>query len=187
MIFQETKIPGAFLILPEALEDERGLFARTWCHLDFESRGLNPGLVQCSTSFNTHAHTLRGLHYQCAPHLEAKLVRCTRGAVFDVMADLRKDSPAFGQWIGEELSADNRKMFYIPEGLAHGFQTLEDKTEILYQISTYFAPQSAAGLRWDDPDLAIEWPLARDRIISDRDRKLPLLRESDPLSVQSAA
>jgi dTDP-4-dehydrorhamnose 3,5-epimerase len=187
MIFKETPIAGVHLIEPETIRDERGYFARTWCQQEFEARGLNPALVQCSTSFNALAGTLRGLHFQAPPHMEAKLVRCTRGALFDVIVDLRKESPSYGNWSGFELTAENGHMVYMPEGTAHGFQTLAAETEMFYQISTHYAPQSAGGLRWDDPDLAIAWPDAPDRIISDRDRNFPLLRDCDPLSAPIAA
>lgn len=177
MIFEETPIPGAFVIVPEQVCDVRGSFARTWCHYEFESRGLNSQFVQSSTSFNHRAGTLRGLHFQRAPHLEAKLVRCTRGRAFDVIVDLRRESPAFGRWFATEIGADDGHMMFIPEGVAHGFQTLEDATEILYQISTYYAPDYAAGLRWDDPDIGIAWPEAEERTISEKDRELPAFHE----------
>jgi dTDP-4-dehydrorhamnose 3,5-epimerase len=175
MNFIETGIPGAYVIAPEAKADSRGSFARTWCAYEFESMGLNPRLVQCSTSINLRAGTLRGLHYQTRPHLEAKLVRCTRGRAFDVVVDLRPGSPTFGRWYGEEISARNGRMMYVPEGVAHGFQTIEDETEIFYQISTYYAPEFAAGVRWNDPEIGIDWPLPAAPIISDRDAKLPWL------------
>ena len=140
MIFTETKLSGAFVIEPERLEDARGFFARTWCAEEFEGMGLNPGLVQCSTSFNARRGTLRGLHYQGAPHAETKLVRCTMGRIFDVIVDLRADSPTRGKWTALVLSAENRAMIYIPEGFAHGFQTLADDSEVFYQISRIYAP-----------------------------------------------
>jgi len=182
MIFTETPIPGAFLLEPERLCDERGFFARTWCQKDFTARGLNPNLVQCSTSFNAKAGTLRGLHYQLPPHMEAKLVRSTRGAIFDVIVDLRDGSGTFGQWVGFELSAENGHALYIPEGIAHGFQTLLPETEVFYQISTHYAPESARGVAWDDPELAIAWPPADKRIISDSDARRPLLADALRLS-----
>lgn len=173
MIFTETIIPSAFIVDVERAEDDRGSFARTWCQYEFERMGLDGRYVQCSTSCNRRAGTIRGLHYQTAPHLEAKIVRCTGGAIFDVIVDLRRDSPAFGRWTGYELSAENGRAVYIPEGVAHGFQSLVDGAEILYQISTYYAPEFAAGIRWDDPDIAIAWPLPQAPVISDRDRQLP--------------
>jgi len=181
MIFTETAIPGAYLVKPEQLSDERGFFARTWCQQEFADHGLNPHLVQCSTSFNVKAGTLRGLHYQTPPHMEAKLVRCTRGALFDVMVDLREGSGTCGQWAGFELSADNGHMLYIPEGVAHGFQTMLPETEVFYQISTHYAPDSAAGIFWDDPVLAIDWPPVEHRIISEADARRPRFAAIAPL------
>jgi dTDP-4-dehydrorhamnose 3,5-epimerase len=158
VILQATSIPGVFIIELECHRDERGFFARTWCPREFEAHGLNPRLAQCSVSFNAKKGTLRGLHYQAAPHEEAKLVRCTRGAIFDVAVDLRPSSPAFHKWVAVELTADNRRMFYIPEGCAHGFQTLEENSEVFYQISQFHHPGSAHGVRWNDPAFKIDWP-----------------------------
>lgn len=172
MIFTPTGLPGAFLIEPEKREDERGFFARTWCEREFLERGLNPKFVQCSISYNRVKGTLRGMHYQVAPHEEAKLIRCTAGSIYDVIIDLRPDSPTFTQHFGANLSAGNHHMMYAPERFAHGFQTLEDHTEILYQISEFYAPECGRGVRWDDPAFAIEWPAA-ERIIAERDRKWP--------------
>jgi dTDP-4-dehydrorhamnose 3,5-epimerase len=172
VIFVETKLKGAFVIDPEKLEDERGFFARTWCQREFIQHGLNPSIAQCSISFNHRRGTLRGMHYQIAPHEETKTVRCTKGVIYDVIIDLRPDSPTFIQWLGLELSADNRRMVYIPEGFAHGFQTLEDNTEVLYEISEFYAPEHGRGVRWDDPAFGIRWPAA-DRTISARDRSYP--------------
>ncbi len=172
MIFTETKLAGAYIIEPERLEDERGFFARTWCQREFEVHGLNPRLVQCSISFNKKKGTLRGMHYQVAPHEEAKLVRCTSGAIYDVIIDLRLNSPTFKQWLAVELTADNRCMLYIPEGFAHGFQTLDHNTEVFYQMSEFYAGESAKGVRWDDPAFGIEWT-EDTRIISARDQEYP--------------
>jgi len=169
VIFAETKLEGAFVIEPERLGDERGFFARTWCRREFEAHGLNPRLVQCNVSFNRKKGTLRGMHYQAAPHEEAKLVRCTMGAIYDVIIDLRPDSPTFRQWTAVELTEDNRCMLYVPEGFAHGFQTLENDTEVLYQMSEFYHPESARGVRWDDPAFGIEWPIEQ-LTISSRDR-----------------
>lgn len=174
MIFTETKLNGAFLITPELLEDERGFFARTWCAREFAAHGLNPKLEQCSISFNKTKGTLRGLHYQATPFEEAKLVRCTRGAIYDVAIDLRPDSITFKQWVSAELSADNHLMFYIPAGMAHGFQTLCDDTEVSYQISESYHPDSSRGLRWDDPAFGIEWPIEQ-KTISPRDASFAAL------------
>ncbi len=172
MRFIETQLPDAFVIEPERLEDERGFFARTWDSREFEAHGLNPGLAQCSISFNKTKGTLRGMHYQVAPHEEAKLVRCTMGAIYDVIVDLRPASPTFRQWIAIELTAPNRKMLYVPEGLAHGFQTLDDSSEVFYQMSEFYHPECARGLRWDDPAFDISWPLPF-QIISAQDRSYP--------------
>jgi dTDP-4-dehydrorhamnose 3,5-epimerase len=172
--FIPTPLGGAFVIEPERHEDERGFFARTWCRAAFESHGLCTSFVQCNTSFNVRRGTLRGLHYQAPPYGEAKLVRCTRGRAFDVMVDLRCPSPTRLQWHAVELSADNGCMVYIPECFAHGFQALEDETELFYQISENHWPAAARGLRFDDPTLAISWPLS-DPIVSTRDRSFPLV------------
>lgn len=172
MIFTETPLPGAYLVTPERLEDERGFFARTFCAETFRARGLVSTFVQCSISFNRRRGTLRGMHYQAAPHAETKLVRCTMGAIHDVILDLRPDSPTCRQWFAAELTAENRAMLYIPEGLAHGFQTLADNTEVCYQISAAHRPGSARGVRWDDPAFAIRWPLP-DPVLSASDASRP--------------
>jgi dTDP-4-dehydrorhamnose 3,5-epimerase len=175
MRFTATPLAGAYVVEPERLEDERGFFARTFCRREFAAHGLNPDLVQCSLSYTARAGTLRGLHYQAAPHQEAKLVRCTRGAVYDVIVDLRRESPTFRRWTAVELSADNRLMLYVPEGCAHGFQTLRAATEVLYQMSAFHDPDAARGVRWDDPAFRIDWPAA-ERVISERDRHYPDFR-----------
>lgn len=182
MIFTETELSGAFVIEPERLEDARGFFARTWCAEEFAAMGLNPGLAQCSTSFNAARGTLRGLHYQASPHAEAKVVRCTMGEVFDVIVDLRAGSPDRGKWTATVLSAENRAMLYIPEGFAHGFQTLADDTELFYQISVPYAPEASRGIRWDDRDLAIDWPEVEARVISERDSAFPSFAETAPVA-----
>lgn len=169
MLLIETKLKGAFIIEPERLEDDRGFFARTWCQREFEACGLTPQFVQCSISFNKKKGTLRGMHYQASPHEEAKLVRCTRGAIYDVIIDLRANSPTFKQWVAVHLTENNRKMLYVPKGLAHGFQTLEDDTEVFYQISEFYSPECATGVRWDDPVFGIKWPMELHRIISPKD------------------
>ncbi len=173
MIFIEAKLKGAYIIEPEKLEDARGFFARTFCQKEFEARGLNPRLVQCSMSFNKKEGTMRGMHYQVPPCQEAKLIRCTRGAVFDVIVDLRRHAPAFKQWMGVELTAWNHRLLYVPEGFAHGFQTLEDNTEVAYQMSDFYHPECARGVRWDDPAFKIEWPAAKKRILSEKDVGYP--------------
>ena len=172
MIFRETRIPGAWVVEPERLEDERGFFARTWDAEEFSQRGLDPRLSQCSISFNRSRGTLRGLHYQVAPHEEAKLVRCASGAIFDVAVDLRRDSAAFATWFGIELSAENRLALYVPTGCGHGFLTLTDRSEVHYQIAGSYAPEAATGVRWDDPAFGIIWP-ADVRLINERDRSYP--------------
>ena len=175
MQFFSTKFDTAWLIEPERHEDERGFFARTWCQREFEDRGLNPDLVQCSVSFNNCRATLRGMHFQAAPFEEAKLVRCTQGRIFDVIVDVRSDSETFGVWQGFELSAAARNSLYIPEGFAHGFQTLEPNSEVLYQMSEFFHPKAAMAFHHADLDVAIEWPIPVE-VISDRDAELPSLR-----------
>lgn len=172
MIFTETSLEGAFVIVPQRSEDERGFFARTWCRREFESHGLEPGLVQCSISYNRRAGTLRGMHYQAAPHGEAKLVRCTTGAIHDVIIDLRPRSRTYLRHYAAVLTAESREMLYVPRGFAHGFQTLADDTEVFYQMSQFHAPGSARGVRWDDPAFGIAWPPA-DRTMSERDRTYP--------------
>ena len=169
MRFTETRLKGAFIIEPERLEDERGFFARTFCQKEFEAHGLNPRMVQCNISYNKHKGTLRGMHYQAAPMAEAKLVRCTRGAIYDVIIDLRPESPTYCQWLAEELNAENSKMIYIPEGFAHGFQTIEGDTEVFYQMSEFYSPEHARGVRWDDSAFGIEWPLDM-KMISEKDK-----------------
>ena len=173
MRFTQLEIAGAWLIDIEPHEDERGFFARTYCVREFAEHGLVGTIAQCSTSFNARRGTLRGLHYQVAPNEEAKVVRCTSGAIFDVVVDLRASSTTYGKWRSAELSANNRRMLYIPPGVAHGFQTTEDETEVYYQISTEYVAEASRGIRWDDPVLAIDWPLLRGPIISERDRSYP--------------
>lgn len=159
MIFTETNLPGAYIIELRPSHDERGFFARSWCQREFAARGLKTEVRQCNISFNKQKGTLRGMHYQAKPHEEAKLVTCIRGAVHDVIIDLRSNSPTFKQWLGVELNHQDRRMLYIPEGFAHGFQTLEDNTEVFYYMFEFYHPESARGIRWDDPVFAITWPL----------------------------
>jgi len=170
--FTPTELPGAFLVEIEPIEDERGFFARAWDGEAFAAHGLDPALAQCNISFNRRKGTLRGMHYQVAPHGEAKLVRCTMGALLDVIVDLRPDSPTFLRHVGVELSAANRRALFVPAGLAHGFQTLVDETEVFYQMSRAFVPGAGRGVRWDDPAFGIAWP-EDERIISERDRLWP--------------
>lgn len=174
MKFVPTPMEGACVVELQQLDDERGFFARSFCRQEFEARGLNPDIAQCNVSFNRLRGTLRGLHYQAEPYSEAKLVRCTQGAIWDVIVDLRPESPSFRRWHAVELSAASRLALYVPEGFAHGFQTLADDSEVLYLMSQFYRPDAARGLRWDDPVLAINWPVA-DPQVSERDRGFPLL------------
>lgn len=169
MIFTETKLQGSYIIEPEPIWDERGFFARTFCAEEFQKRGLVSVFVQHNVSYNTKKGTLRGMHFQAHPHEETKLVTCTRGAVYDVIVDLRTDSSTFKQWQAVELSRQNRRTLYIPVGFAHGFQTLEDDVELLYHISQQYHQESARGVRWDDPAFGIRWPSVNRRIMSARD------------------
>lgn len=173
MIVTPLELDGAFIVDLELREDERGFFARTWARDEFEAHGLNPAIEQCNLSFNHLRGTLRGLHFQRAPYAEVKLIRCTRGAIFDVIVDLRPESATYTRWLGVELSAENRRALYVPEGFAHGYQTLVDATETHYQVSEPYAPQAEGGVRWDDPAFQIEWPAAETRTISDKDRAWP--------------
>ena len=174
MKLEETAIGGAFLVTPEATVDARGFFARIWCAREFAQAGLDARLAQCSLSFNHRCGTLRGLHYQRAPYAEGKLVRCIRGRLWDVIVDLRETSPTFRQWRAVELSQENRLALFVPEGVAHGFQTLVDNTEVLYQMTEFFVSEASAGVRFDDPQLAIPWPIAH-KIVSERDQALGFL------------
>ena len=175
MIFTEIQLNGAFLIDLQRFEDERGFFARSWCKREFDQQGLRSEFVQCNISFNRKRATLRGMHYQSAPYEEIKLVRCTRGAIYDVIIDLRPVSQTFRKWFSIELTDDNRKMLYIPEGFAHGFLTLEDNTEVFYQMSEFYAPGHAMGVRWNDPAFNITWPIDV-KVISDKDNRFPNYR-----------
>ena len=177
MIVTETELPGVLILDPQPIADERGFFSTAWTAREFESRGLNSQIAQYNIAFNHRRGTIRGLHYQTAPHEQAKVVSCSHGAVFDVAIDLRIDSPTRLKWISVKLSAESRRMIYIPNGFAHGYQTLEDATEVHYQVSEYYHPESAAGLRYDDPVLGIQWPLPV-TIISERDLSYDLLTNS---------
>ncbi len=175
MIFTPTSIEGAHVVEQERMEDERGFFARTFCGEEFASLGLDARVAQSNTSYNARAGTLRGMHYQADPHGEAKLVRCTRGAIFDVAVDLRRDSPTHARWFGVELTEENGSAFFVPAGCAHGFQTLADATEVLYLMSTPYVAGSGRGVRWDDPAFGIVWPdpPAHGRTMSERDATYP--------------
>ncbi|WP_010588147.1 dTDP-4-dehydrorhamnose 3,5-epimerase [Schlesneria paludicola] len=174
MIFRETPLRGAYLIEPERMEDPRGFFARSWCQREFAERGLCDQFTQCNISFNHKAGTVRGMHYQAAPHAETKLVRCTAGAIYDVIVDMRPVSPTYRQWFAAELSAENRQMLYIPEEFAHGFQTLTDQSEVFYQMSHEFHASSSRGFRWNDEKIGISWP-SPVTVIGDKDQNWPAL------------
>jgi dTDP-4-dehydrorhamnose 3,5-epimerase len=172
MIFTDTRLVGAFLITVERHKDERGFFGRSWCRQEFEQHGLNNNLVQCNISFNNRRGTLRGMHYQTSPFQEAKLIRCTMGAIYDVIVDLRPQSKTFRHWLATILNAENRSAIYVPEGFAHGFQTLIDNTEVFYQMSEFYLPEAAKGVRWNDPTFGIEWPIEKP-ILSKKDKNYP--------------
>ncbi len=172
MLFQALKLSGAFLIKPEKQGDERGFFARSFCKKEFQAHQLVDEFVQCNISYNSKKGTLRGMHFQRPPYAETKLVRCTNGSIYDVIVDLRPDSASFQQWSAHELNAVNRHMLYIPAGFAHGFLSLEDDSEVFYQMSDYYAPQATGGFIWNDPTIAIDWP-AEIIVISDNDQQLP--------------
>lgn len=173
MRFLPTALPGVYVVEVEPKGDDRGLFARTYCRDEFAARGLCTDWAQCNVSFNARAGTLRGMHWQAAPHEEVKLVRCTSGAAYDVVADLRPGSPTYGKWVAVEISADNRRAVYIPGGFAHGFQTLAPGTELFYQMSAAYVPEAARGARWDDPALGVVWPPCESRVIAPRDLSFP--------------
>jgi dTDP-4-dehydrorhamnose 3,5-epimerase len=178
MIFRETELRGAFVVTPEPVHDDRGFFARTWCAREFAEHGLDTGIAQCSVSFNAKKGTLRGMHFQATPRAEAKLVRCTHGVIHDVVVDLRRGSPTFTRHVAAVLSAQNRQMLYVPEGFAHGFQTLADDSEVFYQISEVYSPEHARGVRWNDSVFDIAWPLAV-TAMNERDRSYPDFRPED--------
>ena len=169
MLFQETRLQGALIIQPERKEDERGFFARVFCVEEFEAHGLETRLVQCSISYNKQMGTLRGMHFQTFPYQEVRLVRCTAGAIYDVLLDLRPESPTFKQWKAEVLTGENRRMLYVPKGFAHGFLTLENNCEVFYQMSEFYYGENSSGVRWNDPAFGIEWP-APVQLISEKDR-----------------
>jgi len=172
MIFKETKLKDAFIIDLEKHQDDRGFFARAYCEKEFQNHGIESAVVQANVSYNKYKHTLRGMHFQTEPYGEAKLVRCTRGAIYDVIIDVRKNSPTYKEWIGVELTEDNYRMLYVPEGFAHGFITLQDGTVITYQVSEFYTPGAEKGIRWNDPAFGINWP-AEPAIISEKDENWP--------------
>ena len=176
MKFLETCLKGAYILEVEPFTDERGFFARGFCVNEFKAYGLQTRIRQCNTSFNNEKGTLRGLHFQKSPYQEAKLVRCTKGRIFDVMVDIRPDSSTFLRWVGYELTDENYRSLFIPEGFAHGYQTLVDNTEVFYHVSEFYHPESSCELRWDDPDIGIEWPM-QPQSISDKDGKAPFVSE----------
>lgn len=172
MKFVAALLSGAYIIEPEPIKDNRGFFSRTFCQKEFEQHGLEFHFVQCNISWNKEKGILRGMHYQLPPHAEVKVVRCTRGAIYDVIIDLRPDSPSYCKWVGVELSADNYRMLYVPENFAHGYQTLEPNTEVFYLVSEFYAPSSERGVRWNDPAFKINWPLPNS-ILSTKDKSYP--------------
>lgn len=173
MKFIELNLKGAFIIEPEYIEDQRGFFARSYCVEEFEKQGLNSKINQCNISYNHYKGTLRGMHYQIGEKSEVKVVRCTKGKIFDVIVDLRPYSASYKKWQGIELSSENHKMLYIPQGFAHGFQTLEDCSEVFYQMTESFSPIHAKGIRWNDPIFKIQWPFNRPSVISSKDQQYP--------------
>jgi len=173
IIFKETKLKGAYVIEPEQFADQRGFFARSFSQTEFADRGLRTQFVEAGISYNLKKHTVRGMHFQAPPNGQAKLVRCTHGAIYDVMIDLRPESPTYKQWFAQTLTAENRLMLYIPENFAHGFQTLEDNSELFYQLSACYHPPSERGVRWNDPAFAIQWPETERIVINERDRTYP--------------
>lgn len=177
MIFIEADLKDAYVIDLERIEDARGFFARAWCAKEFSEHGLEPRIAQCNTSFNKRKGTLRGMHLQRPPHEEVKMVRCIRGALYDVILDLREDSPTYKRWIGVELTEDNRRMLYVPRGFAHGFQTLTDDTEAFYMVTEFYTPGAEIGVRWNDPAFGIEWPLGEPAEISEKDASWPDYKE----------
>ena len=174
MVFKETKLKGAFIINLKRLEDERGFFARTFCQKEFQEHGLNPQIAQANISYNKKRGTFRGMHMQLAPYEESKLIKCTGGAIYDVIIDMRISSDTFKQWVGAELTAENHQMLYVPEGFAHGFITLKNDKEVTYQMNQFYAPGSEKGFRWDDPAFGIEWPI-QPVLISEKDKNFPLI------------
>jgi dTDP-4-dehydrorhamnose 3,5-epimerase len=181
MIFTETKLAGAWTIDLEPIEDERGFFARQWCEREFAKHGLMTAVAQTSVAFNRTSGTLRGMHWQVAPHAEVKLIRCVRGAIYDVIVDLRRESDTFGEWVAVELTQENRGTLYVPEGFAHGYQTLVDETEVWYQMSAAYAPDAARGFRWNDTRFRIDWPVVPPSVMSERDSAWPDFDAAAPL------
>lgn len=178
MLFKKTGLRDSYIIELETMEDKRGFFARCFCQKEFVKHGLNPHIVQCNLSYNKWRGTLRGMHYQAAPYQEAKLVSCVQGSIYDVIIDLHHGSPTYCKWVAVELSAKNHKILYVPEGFAHGFQTLEDNTIVFYQISEFYHPECSRGILWNDPLFKVEWPI-KDIIVSTRDNNHPRFRKDN--------
>jgi dTDP-4-dehydrorhamnose 3,5-epimerase len=181
MKFTKTLLNGVFIIDIDPIEDERGFFARSFCKDEFKKYGLESNIAQCNIAYNKENHTLRGMHYQAAPHGECKLVRCTRGKIYDVILDLRKDSPSFCKWISVELDEDSCRMVYLPRGCAHGYQTLKKDSVVFYQMSEPYYPELSRGVIWDDPLFGIEWPHSDNRVMSPRDQQFPLIKTRDDI------
>lgn len=179
MIFKECGLNGAYVIEPERIEDSRGFFARAWCQKEFEEAGLETRFVQCNVSFNAKQGTLRGMHFQKHPYQEVKLVRCTKGEIFDVIVDLAPESPTYLKWFGIRLSENNHSMLYVPKDYAHGYQTLCDNSEVFYQVSQFYVPGAEGGLRWNDPEINIQWPITSQVTISEKDHRWPFFSEID--------
>ena len=173
MKFIETILNGAYVVEPEKVNDERGFFSRIWCQKEFKAYGLDPVLAQANIAFSKKSGTLRGMHFQIAPHEETKLLYCSKGSIYDVIIDLRSTSKTFKKWFSIKLTAENHKMLYVPKGFAHGYQTLEDNTEVIYWISEFYTPESYSCVRWNDPTFGIIWPKAEHRIISEQDKNCP--------------
>ena len=186
MIFTETKLKGAFIIDVEKREDERGFFGRAWCKKEFDAHGLNSNAVQANVSYNTHRGTLRGMHYQVSPFTESKTVRCTSGSLYDVIVDIRPESPTYAQWIGVELTAKSFRMLHVPDGFAHGFITLEDHTSVHYVVTEYYTPGAEAGIRYNDPAFNIIWPI-QPIVISDKDKMHPFFLEKNSFTIKSVS
>jgi dTDP-4-dehydrorhamnose 3,5-epimerase len=177
MIFRETELKGAFLVELEKKADERGYFARAWCQKEFQKHDLVSTIVQSNVSFSRKAGTLRGMHYQAAPFQETKLIRCMRGAIYDVIIDLRPQSSTYKKWVAVELTEDNHRMLYVPKDFAHGFQSLTDDVEVFYHVSQFYSPEAERGIRWNDPQFGIQWPEVGNRTISDKDRNWAAYKE----------
>jgi len=178
MLFKKTSLKDSYIIELELMEDKRGFFARSFCQREFEKHGLNPSIVQCNVSYNKRKGTLRGMHYQVAPYKESKLISCIRGSMYDVIIDLRNDSPTYCKWMSVHLSANSYGLLYVPEGCAHGFQTLEDDTIVFYQMSEFYHPECSRGIGWNDPFFQIKWPI-RDIIVSPRDDNYPRFKKDN--------